>query len=188
MLATSEVQVASLRARVSEYGGRYATARDSMKLAPQIEAEASQLNRDYAITKRNYEDLVARRQSAVMSGELDVASGVAEFRLIDPPRVAPKPVSPNRLLLLPVVLLAALGAGAAAAFAASQLRPTFSDPDQLRQMTGLPLLGVVTALTTDADRRYQRASLMRFVGASGGLVGLFIAGLIAMTLSSRYGV
>jgi hypothetical protein len=76
----------------------------------------------------------------------------------------------------------------AAAFAASQLRPTFSDPDQLRQVTGLPLLGVVTALTTDADRRYQRASLMRFVGASGGLVGLFIAGLIAMTLSSRYGV
>jgi len=188
MLATSEVQVAALRARVSEYGGRYAAARDSLKLAPQIEAEASQLNRDYAITKKNYEDLVARRQSAVMSGELDVASGVAEFRLIDPPRVAPKPVSPNRLLLLPVVLLAALGAGTAVAFAVSQLRPTFSDPDQLRQVTGLPLLGVVTGLTTDADRRYQRGSLMRFVAASGGLVGLFIAGLIAMTLSSRYGI
>ncbi len=188
MLASSEVQVASLRARVSEYSGRYAAARESMKLAPQIEAEAAQLNRDYAITKKNYEDLVARRQSAVMSGELDVASGVAEFRLIDPPRVAPKPVSPNRLVLLPLVLVVALGAGVATAFAASQLRPTFSDPDQLRQATGLPLLGVVTALTTDLDRRYQRGSLMRFVAASGGLVGLFIAGLIAMTLSSRYGV
>jgi polysaccharide chain length determinant protein (PEP-CTERM system associated) len=188
MLASSEVQVASLRARVSEYAGRYAAARESMKLAPQIEAEAAQLNRDYAITKKNYEDLVARRQSAVMSGELDVASGVAEFRLIDPPRVAPKPVSPNRLLLLPLVLVAGLGAGAALAFAASQLRPTFSDPDQLRQATGLPLLGVVTALTTDADRHYRRASLMRFVAASGGLVGLFVAGLIAMTLSGRYGV
>jgi polysaccharide chain length determinant protein (PEP-CTERM system associated) len=188
MLASSEVQVASLRARVSEYAGRYAAARESLKLAPQIEAEAAQLNRDYAITKKNYEDLVARRQSAVMSGELDVASGVAEFRLIDPPRVAPKPVSPNRMLLLPLVLVAALGAGAALAFAASQLRPTFSDPDQLRQATGLPLLGVVTALTTDVDRHYQRASLMRFVAASGGLVGLFVAGLIAMTLSGRYGV
>lgn len=188
MLASSEVQVAALRARVSEYAGRYAAARESLKLAPQIEAEAAQLNRDYAITKKNYEDLVARRQSAVMSGELDVASGVAEFRLIDPPRVAPKPVSPNRLLLLPMVLVAALGAGAAVAFAASQLRPTFADPDQLRQATGLPLLGVVTALVTDADRRYQRASMMRFVAASGGLVGLFVAGLIAMTLSSRYGV
>jgi len=188
ILATSEVQVASLKARVAEYGGRYGSAREGLKTAPQIEAEAAQLNRDYSITKKNYEDLVARRQSAVMSGELDVASGVAEFRLIDPPRVAPKPVSPNRLFLLPVVLLAALGTGAALAFAVSQLRPTFSDPDQLRQVTGLPLLGVVTGLTSDADRRYQRGSLMRFVAASGGLVGLFIAGLIAMTLSSRYGV
>ena len=187
MLAASEVQVASLRARVSEYAGRYAAAQGSIKLAPQIEAEAAQLNRDYAITKKNYEDLVARRQSAVMSGELDVASGMAEFRLIDPPRVSPKPVSPNRGLLLPAVLVAALGAGLALAFAASQLRPTFSDPDQLRQGTGLPLLGVVAALVTDADRRYERASLMRFVAASGGLVGLFLAGLIAMALSGRYG-
>ena len=188
MLATAEVQVASLKARVGEYSARYGAARDALKTAPQIEAEAAQLNRDYAITKKNYEDLVSRRQAAVMSGDLDVASGVAEFRLIDPPRVAPKPVSPNRMLLLPVVLLAAFGAGIAVAFAASQLRPTFSDPEQLRQATGLPLLGVVTALTTDLDRRYQRGSLVRFVAASGGLVGLFIAGLIAMTLSSRYGV
>ena len=29
-----------------------------MKTAPQIEAEAAQLNRDYAIHKKNYEDLV----------------------------------------------------------------------------------------------------------------------------------
>ncbi|MBA4178129.1 MAG: chain length-determining protein [Leptothrix sp. (in: Bacteria)] len=188
MLATSEVQVAALRARVSEYAGRYAAAKESLKVAPQIEAEAAQLNRDYAITKKNYEDLVARRQSAVMSGELDVASGVAEFRLIDPPRVAPKPVSPNRLLLLPVALLAALAAGLGVAFAASQLRPTFSDADQLRLATGLPLLGVVTMLTTDDDRRRQRGSLFRFVAASGGLVGLFIAGIVAMTLTSRYGL
>lgn len=187
MLATAEVQAAAIQARVDEYASRYAQLRDSLKTAPQLEAEASQLNRDYAITKKNYEDLVGRRQSAVMSGELDVASGVAEFRLIDPPRVSPKAVSPNRLLLLPLVLVAALGAGLFFAFAASQVRPTFADANELRTQTGLPLLGVVTMLTTDIDRRRERASLFRFVSASGGLVGLFVAGLIAMTLMTRYG-
>jgi len=187
MMATSEIQVAALKARVEEYGSRYAQVRQSLKSAPQIEVEAAQLNRDYAITKRNYEDLVARRQSAVMSGELDVASGVAEFRLIDPPRVTPKPVSPNRLLLLPLALLAALGSGLFFAFAAAQLRPTFSDANELRTKTGLPLLGMVTALTTDDDRRRERTGLLGFITASGGLVGLFVAGLIAMTLMNRYG-
>ncbi len=187
MLATSEVQVAAIRARVDEYASRFAQIRESLKTAPQVESEAAQLNRDYAITKKNYEDLVARRQSAVMSGELDVASGVAEFRLIDPPRVSPKPVSPNRLLLLPLVLVASLAAGFFFAFAGSQLRPTFGDADEMRAKTGLPLLGIVTMLTTDLDRKRERASLYRFVTASGGLVGLFVAGLIAMTLMNRYG-
>lgn len=187
MLATAEVQVASIQARVDEYASRYAQMKESLKTAPQIEAEAAQLNRDYAITKKNYEDLVARRQSAVMSGELDVASGVADFRLIDPPRVAPKPVWPNRLLLVPLVLAVSLAAGLAFAFTACQLRPTFSNADELREISNMPLLGVVSMLTTDEDRRGARMSLFRFVGASGGLVGLFIAGMIAMTLTTRYG-
>jgi polysaccharide chain length determinant protein (PEP-CTERM system associated) len=187
VVAGAEVQVASLRARVAEFSARAAAAREALKSAPQIEAEAAQLNRDYAITKKNYEDLVARRQSAVMSGELDVASGVAEFRLIDPPRVAPKPVSPNRMLLLPGVLLASLGAGVFFAFAAAQLRPTFASGEDLRKLTGLPLLGVVTLLRTEDDRRSERASLFRFVAASGGLVGLFMAGLITLQLVSRFG-
>jgi polysaccharide chain length determinant protein (PEP-CTERM system associated) len=186
-LAAAEVQVAGLKARVAEFTTRYAAAREAMKTAPQVEAEAAQLNRDYAITKKNYDDLVARRQSAVMSGELDVASGMAEFRLIDPPRVSPQPVSPNRVALYLLVLAASLGLGVVFALAASQLRPTFSDADELRLKTGMPLLGVVTLLTTDYDRRRQRMGLLRYFAASGGLIGLFVAGLIAMSLTSRFG-
>ena len=177
MLASAEVQVASLRARVSEFGSRLAAARESLKTAPQLEAEAAQLNRDYGINRKNYEDLIARRQSAVMSGELEVASGVADFRLIDPPRVSPKPVSPNRVAMLPLALGAGLGAGLLLAFALSQLRPVFYDPSELRNKTGLPLLGVVSLRVDDALRRKERGSLIRFASASLGLVGLFAVGL-----------
>ena len=187
MLATAEVQVAAMQARVDEYAGRYAQVKEQLKTAPQIEAEASQLNRDYAVTRKNYEDLVARRQSAVMSGELDVASGVAEFRLIDPPRVTPKPVSPNRLLLFPAAFVAALGVGLLVAFAAAQLRPTYGDGNELRLRTGLPLLGVVTLLSSDIDRRRARMSTLRFAGASGALLLMMVTGLAALIVMNRYG-
>jgi polysaccharide chain length determinant protein (PEP-CTERM system associated) len=180
MLAAAEVQVATLRTRMGEYSARLATARESLKTAPQLEAEAVQLNRDYGINRKTYDDLVARRQSATMSGELEAAAGMADFRLIDPPRVSPKPVAPNRLALLPLPLLAGLAAGLLLAFGLSQLRPVFFDPGELRNKTGLPLLGVVSLRVDDTLRRKERGSLIRFASASLGLVGLFAVGL-AMT-------
>ncbi|MBC7681093.1 MAG: chain length-determining protein, partial [Ferruginibacter sp.] len=153
LLATSEVQVASLRARVAEYASRYEKARLYLKTAPQTEAEYAQLNRDYAINKKNYEDLVSRRESASLSGDLESAAGVADFRLIDPPRVSPKPVAPNRLLLLLLALISALGAGGFTAFAASQLKPVFHDARTLRNVIDLPLLGVVTLVLSEAAKR-----------------------------------
>jgi len=182
LLATSEVQVAALRARVDEYSSRYAQAAAAVKTAPQLEAEASQLNRDYAIHKKNYEDLVSRRESATMSGDLDQTAGVADFRLIDPPRVSPRPVAPNRLLLLAGALGLAVAAGVFTAFAASQLRPVFHDGAELRNRVDLPILGVVTRLVTDSDRRKQRVDLIRFGAASGSLIGLFVLGLTGMAI------
>ena len=72
---------------------------------------------------------------------------------------------------------AGLGAGLLLAFALSQLRPVFYDPSELRNKTGLPLLGVVSLRVDDALRRKERGSLIRFASASLGLVGLFAVGL-----------
>lgn len=182
ILATTEVQVASLRARVEEYSSRYAQAMAALKTAPQMEAEAAQLNRDYAIQKKNYEDLVQRREQASLSGELDVASGVADFRVIDPPRANPKPVAPNRLLLLAGSMAAALGIGVFTTFAASQLRPVFHDTNDLRARVELPILGVVTRLVTDADRARQRVDLIRFSAGAGGLLVMFAVALTVLAV------
>lgn len=182
VVATAEVQVAALRARVSEYQSRYAAARALSRTSPQIEAEAAQLNRDYAIIKKNYEDLVARRQSAVMSGDLDMASGVVDFRLIDPPRVSPRPVFPNRLLLLAAALLAALVAGLATTFVASQVRPVFDDVHQLRAKTGLPLLGVVSMILSDEDRKRERSNRLRFYFGTGGLLASYLVAMVTVSI------
>lgn len=184
LLAASEVQVAALRARVGEYEARMSRARELMKTAPQIEAQFSQLNRDYDINKKRYDELVTRRESAALSGELDTAAGVANFRLIDPPRASPQPVAPNRLLLLPLALLVALGSGLAAAFVASQLRAVFYDARSLRTAVGLPLAGVVTLVLNDTTAKREKSDLKKFFVASGGLVAIFIAGIIVFGLIS----
>jgi polysaccharide chain length determinant protein (PEP-CTERM system associated) len=184
MLATAEVQVASLQARVAEYAARYSRARGLIKTAPQTEAEFAQLNRDYAINKKNYEDLVARRESASLSGDLESSAGVADFRLIDPPRVSPQPVAPNRLLLLLGALVAAMAVGVMVSLGISQLRPVFHDGRALSSASGLPLLGIVTLVVSDAAKRRERTDLIKFAAASGSLIGCFVLGIAFLSIMS----
>jgi hypothetical protein len=157
-------------------------ARQMMKTAPQIEAEFAQLNRDYDINKKNYNDLVSRREAAALSGDLDSVSGVADFRLIDPPRASQKPVAPNRLLLLPLALVAGLAAGLGVAFAMSQLRAVFHDPQSLGARVGLPILGVVTLVVNDGAVLARKRQLQKFIGATVALVLAFAIGMVILYL------
>lgn len=183
-LASAEASVASLSARVGEYQARLDALKQSSRLVPELEAEFSQLNRDYEVHRSNYNNLVSRRESASISEEMD-ATGVAEFRLIEPPRVDPKPAAPNRLILLTVVLAAAIAAGGAASFAVSQLRPVFHDGRMLAEVAGVPVLGSVSMLLANERKRYERRRSVVFFGGLGGLVAAYVAMLAFVSLVMR---
>ena len=181
-LAQAESRVASLNARVAEFQSRLDQLRERARLVPEVEAELAQLNRDYAVHKTNYDALVARRESANIAVEMNTQTGVADFRVIDPPTLATKPSAPNRLLLIPVAGLAGLIAGFALTFLISQLRPAVVDPRGLREVTGLPVLGTVSMLTTPERRSARRRGLLAFGAGLFAYVGMVVAAVVALQL------
>jgi uncharacterized protein involved in exopolysaccharide biosynthesis len=178
-MAESEAQVARLRARVTEQEQRLERLRLAARSVPEREAQLTQLNRDYAIQKQNYDALVARRESALMSGEVQAATGVASFRIVDPPQVSPNPVAPNRKMLVLLALLASLGAGLAASYffslPASDV-PRRARPQEIHPPAGARTVSVVA--TPEVLSRRRRGALA-FVGGLGGL-GAAYAGLLAL--------
>ncbi|GAA4404772.1 XrtA system polysaccharide chain length determinant [Quisquiliibacterium transsilvanicum] len=180
----AEVTVASLARKVRDYQARLAEAQRGANAVPEVEAEYQQLNRDYDVNKRNYELLLARRESAQMSTDIEASGGGAEFRVVDPPRVAPKPVWPNRPLLLAAVLVLSLGAGAGVAFLRDQLRPTFFDLRTLRQVSGMPILGAVTLVTDAKTNAAARRGLIAFSASALSYIGLFLAVMTWLSLRS----
>lgn len=181
-LADAEARTASLRARVAELTARHAQLRAQAELLPKIEAEQTQLNRDYAVHKRNYESLVQRRESASMSVEMSTQGGITEFRVIDPPTLPQKPAAPNRMLLMPLAGLAAILGGMGLAFVLSQLRPVITDLQGLREISGLPVLGAVSRLQDPALQRRERRGIFAF----GGGVASFAAAIGVMTLFLKW--
>lgn len=176
-LAAAEANVASLRATLASYEQQSAKLISSARLVPEVDAELAQLNRDYDIQKKTYEALLARRESASL-GEGVADAGGTRFKVVDPPRVSPQPVFPNRLVLLALAFAGSLLVGLAAAFAASEMMPTFHDSRSLGVVTKRPVLGMVTMFPSKAVRRLRRLSSVAFAGASGAFVAGF-AGLFA---------
>jgi polysaccharide chain length determinant protein (PEP-CTERM system associated) len=173
-LADAEASVASARAKLGGLEAQQRQLKTQAQLVPQAEVEYTQLTRDYDILKKTYDSLLSRRESATLGQDIQ-DSGGARFRVIDPPRVSPQPVAPNRLALLGGVFALSLGAGLFASLAASQLMPTFHDARGLREVTRRPILGMVSMLPSEGLRRAARRKSWLFAGGLGGLLATFSA-------------
>lgn len=169
-LAEAEAKVASLQGQLSAQQSQLEQARAMAGRMPEVEAELSQLNRDYAIVRKNYEELISRRESASLGEKIDLTTKVADFRVVEPPRVSPTPSRPSRMLVAMLGFLASIAVGFGVAFGLTQVFPTVQDSRSLREIGGRPILGsaslVVNPLTSDA---VQRANRLFF-----GLAGLFL--------------
>jgi polysaccharide chain length determinant protein (PEP-CTERM system associated) len=180
-LSVAEARVASLQARVAEYTSRRAHLRSQSTAAPEIEAQLSQLNRDYLINKENYEKLVSRRDAARLSGDLSSATDMMTFRVVDPPTAPLTPSGPNRLRLNSLVFIGALLAGLGAALLMSQVRPTFLSQGSLREVTGVSILGCI-GMNWTAEQKIRRkrrlyafgAAVMALFGTYGGVMALML--------------
>ncbi len=145
----------------------------------------AQLNRDYDVLRKNYEQLVSRRESASMAEDVNSTARMAEFRIIDPPRVSPKAVFPNRLALVPLVLGLAIAAGLAVALAVSQILPTFHDPKQLRTTTQRAVLGSISLQATLPVIRRKRAANAAFAGGLASLLVMYGSWIAWVSLAAR---
>ena len=148
------------------------------RAAPEVEAQSKNLDRDYDVLRKNYEELLARRESASIAQAANTQADKVKLTVVDPPLVAHTPVAPNRLLLLSVVLVLGLGGGAGLAFTLGQLDRSFRSVDDLRAL-GLPVLGALSLVGTATVRR-RMVSVLGFGMVVLLLVAVF-GGLIAHT-------
>ena len=174
-VSEAEANVAALKARVTAFQQRVDQLKKLVDIIPEVEAQLKQLNRDYDVTKRNYELLLAKRESASMSEQMDQNSNAVKFRVVDPPFVPPTPSGPDRPLLSSGALAGGLAAGVVFAFFLAQLNPTFASRRALMEVTNLPVLGGVSMIWTDSQMRKRRMDLWGFSLVIVILMGFYSA-------------
>jgi polysaccharide chain length determinant protein (PEP-CTERM system associated) len=148
---------------------------------PGLIAEYTNMDRDYGVLRRNYEELLGRLQSANIAQAADTQADKVKLQIIDPPEIPRLPVAPNRVMLISGVLLAGIGAGIGITVLLGQLDRSFSTVDDLRVL-GLPVLGGISVLGL-VPLRLRLMAAMRFGAAVAMLVCIY-GGLVVHVLRS----
>jgi polysaccharide chain length determinant protein (PEP-CTERM system associated) len=178
-LATEEGEIASLRARADRQVGEVKKWEQLARAVPGVNAELARLTRDYDVMKRNYDELLNRRQSAKLAQDLDSQTDKVQFRIVEPPVEATKPAKPNRLLFLSAVWGAALAGGVFFAFFLGQLDQTVRTVEQLRALVRVPVLGSVSLMEAVVNRRGYFLQQAAF-GVICLALGAAYAGVVAL--------
>jgi len=180
--AEADAMVAGLQTRVEEFTRRVKELERRVDTVPEVEAELARLNRDYEVNKAQYDELLKRRELAYMAQEADQSEDDVKVKIIEPPRVPLLPTGPNRLLFSSIVLLLGLGIGGGLSVMLSQMNPRIIDVPDLKDITGLPVIGVVSMSSSPLHRQQRRYELMAFSAALAGLVLVYVGQVVMFVM------
>jgi polysaccharide chain length determinant protein (PEP-CTERM system associated) len=184
-LSQADVEAAAARRQVADREGRIAELRKMINTAPAVEAEYARLNRDYDVTRGQYQALAERLNRAKLSDKAE-ATGVVRFEVVEPPTGSNQPVSPDRIRLIVVVLLGGLAAGIGVAYVMHQLRPVFVSARQLTELTQLPVLGVVSMTWLERHQAQARRAVRVYSMAVAVLIAVAAVALLTQSATSHF--
>jgi polysaccharide chain length determinant protein (PEP-CTERM system associated) len=180
-LVDAEATQASLQRQLEDATRERDRLQEVARGAPGLQAEFTNLNRDYDVIRRNYEELLTRREAMKIGSAADTQADKIKIQIVDPPQVPQNPVAPKRALLITGVLLGALGAGFGLALLLAQFDQSFHTLDELRDL-GLPVAGSISLIAV-TSRIGRMASAIGFSSALALLCAVY-AGLILRLLRS----
>jgi len=184
-----EGQLASLNVRKADTIRKIENLQSKIDLVPQIEAQRTALNRDYGIKKSKYEELLSRRETNDLSKRADVQSQDLQFRIIRPPLIADKPSGPNRIVFYTGILIVGFGMGVGIAFLMSMIKPVLVRGQQLSDLTGFPIWGMVGHLDIVNIKKRNKMRIFIFALSSGAILityaGLVLVDVMNIDLASK---
>jgi len=158
-----------LRASASEYQRR-------IDAVPGVEAEWSQLTRDYASTKDLYEDLLSKSEQSKVALDLERRHIGEQFRIVDEARVPDKPVSPVRIQISAAGFGLGLLLGLALGALLEYRDTSFRNEEEVQNVLSIPVLTSVPFVATASERLAHARRRRIAVGLAGvaASVGCYI--------------
>lgn len=162
-LYSTQVKIQSLDSQISLQKKQIANLKSKVDRLTDVQMTLQKLTRNYDTTKKRYNQLLSRLDTAEISQSASMMGNNLKFRVISPPTAPVSPVSPKRRVLLVLVFLMSLAFGGGFAFVMHKIKPVFSSLWNLREMGDYPVLGSLSLLVSHKQRIRRRREIAGFV-------------------------
>jgi polysaccharide biosynthesis transport protein len=127
----------------SQLKNKMADLRLSLRQAPLVEKEYTDLIQELDNTNIRYREVSAREMEAQISQQLEMEHKGERFTLIDPPQEPLKPIRPNRPAILFLGLVLAVASGIGSVFLVEMMGTTIHSEKNIAVILGtLPLMSI----------------------------------------------
>jgi polysaccharide chain length determinant protein (PEP-CTERM system associated) len=169
----ADVEAKASADEIKGLSGQIAMYQRRLEMTPKREQELALITRDYDTTRDMFRQLLAKRGEADVAAELEQRQKGERFRVIDQARLPERPAGPNRLRLLIVGLVLALGAAGVAVVLAEQVDTSYRRAEEVRAIAGVPVLSTIPRIVTEDDRLHAaRQRRMALAAVAVGLLAI----------------
>ncbi len=165
---TTGEEIASLNRQIALYQKR-------LENTPKREGDLALITRDYETTRQSFQTLLTKRNEATVAADLEQRRQGEGFRILEPATLPERPAGPNRVRLLLVGLVLALGAAGVAVVLAENIDTSFRRVDEVRSTFAVPVLSTIPRIITEHDR-YRAMQHRRFATAAVAVGVLLVVG------------
>jgi uncharacterized protein involved in exopolysaccharide biosynthesis len=162
-----ERSIRDLEHQIESYQGRLNTT-------PLREQQLADLTRDYDQSRKNYEQLLAKRDQSSMATTLERRQQGEQFRVVDPANLPQKPYSPNRLRMALWGLLVGVACGVGSMVTHGVVHNVVYLRDEVNDVVEAPVIVEIPPLST-VEQETRNRVLIQFQSSSFVLLGVLTA-------------
>lgn len=166
-----EAEIQAIDARMRQLSAVIGRKEGELRNIPAEKLKLAELEKERDAHRAIYEQLLARQGQSEVSKQMEVEDKATNFRIVDPAVVPTKPVSPNRVRLILLGILAGFAGAAGIVFLRETIDTSVRESSTIREM-GLEVIAVIPRIfnAVEEERIRKRDRLVYVVAGSYMLV------------------